>query len=106
MKGPTFARLMGGNAQGEKKEGLRGSGVLCTGVAMGASGVAGEMGFRFRAFSALRANLFACMGFPDDIVAPKIMLASAEACCIALHESDGARHERSSTVLTPFTSCS
>lgn len=57
---------MGGNAQGEKKKGLRASGWLCTsgvrcaGVAMSASGVAGEMGFRLRAFKALKAHLLAC----------------------------------------------
>ena len=61
----TFARLVGGKAQGEKKEGLLISGVLCAGVAATDpgvldSGVLGEMGFRFRALSARRASLCAC----------------------------------------------
>ena len=56
---------MGGNAHGEKKKGLLASGWLCTsgvrcaGVAMSASGVDGEMGFRFSAFNARKAHLLA-----------------------------------------------
>ena len=78
---------MGGNAQGEKKKGLRASGVLCTGVTMGASGVAGEMGFRFRAFSALRAHLFACVRSATHMAMPHIMVAPVKALlthCMAL----------------------
>ena len=66
VRAHTLARLVGGKAQGEKKEGLLTSGVLCAGVAATAdpgmldSGVLGEMGFKFRARSALRASLWAC----------------------------------------------
>ena len=65
VRKPTLARLVGGKAQGEKKKGLLTSGVLCAGVAATDPGVLdssvlGEMGFRFRALSALRASLCAC----------------------------------------------
>ena len=65
----TLARLVGGKAQGEKKKGLLTSGVLCAGVAATdpgvlESGVLGEIGFRFRALSALRASLCACTAQP------------------------------------------
>ena len=74
MRAHTLARLVGGKAQGEKKEGLLTSGVLCAGVAATAdpgvldSGVLGEMGFRFRARSALSASLCACTAQPPCLV--------------------------------------
>ena len=79
---------MGGNAQGEKKKGLRASGVLCTGVTMAASGVAGEMGFRFRAFSALRAHLFACAPQHSPHCNAKHHERTSKTMTVALHGSD------------------
>lgn len=67
---------MGGNAQGEKKKGLLASGWLCTsgvrcaGVVISASGVDGEIGFRFRAFSARKAHLLAYRYKKDHQCAP------------------------------------